>query len=98
MCKTITVDNGGEFADHAAVARALKYKIYFARPCHSWQRGLNENTNGLLRRYFPKGMAIAWLSSQKIKEAVFRINIRPGKTLNYSSPIEFLLGKRVSLM
>ena len=53
MCKMITVDNGGEFADHAAVARALKCKIYFAKSCHSWQRDLNDNTNGLLRRYFP---------------------------------------------
>ena len=95
MCKMITVDNGGEFADHAAVARALKCKIHFAKPYHSWQIGLNENTHGLLRRYFPKGMAIVWLSPQEIKEAVFRINIRPGKTLNYSSPIEFLLRKRV---
>ncbi len=59
MCKTITVDNGGEFAYHATVARALKCKIYFAKSYHSWRRGLNENTNGLLRRYFPKGMAIA---------------------------------------
>jgi IS30 family transposase len=98
MCKTITFDNGGEFADHATMARALKCKIYFAKPYHSWQRGLNENTNGLLRRYFPKGVAIASLSSQKIKDAIFRINIRPRKALNYLSPIEFLLEKRVSLM
>lgn len=98
MCKTITFDNGGEFAGHAEVSRALKCKIYFAKPYQSWQRGLNENTNGLLRRYFPKGMAIALLSSQQIKEAIFKINLRPRKVLNYLSPIEFLLGKRVSLM
>ena len=98
MCKTITFDNGGEFADHATMARALKCKIYFGKPYHSWQRGLNENTNGLLRRYFPKGVVIALLSSQKIKDAIFSINIRPRKALNYLSPIEFLLEKRVSLM
>ena len=98
MCKTIIFDNGSEFANHATMARALKCKIYFAKPYHTWQRGLNENTNGLLRRYFPKGVAIASLSSQKIKDAIFRINIRPRKALNYLSPIEFLLGKRVPLM
>lgn len=98
LCKTITFDNGGEFAGHAAVAKALKCKIYFAKPYCSWQRGLNENTNGLLRRYFPKGMAISGLSKKEIDEAVLRINTRPRKSLNYFSPYEFLVGKRVSVM
>lgn len=98
LCKTITFDNGGEFAGHEKVAKVLKCTIYFAKPYHSWQRGLNENTNGLLRRYFPKGMAIAALPAQVIRDAVFRINTRPRKTLNYLSPYELLTGKRVSLM
>jgi IS30 family transposase len=98
ICKTITFDNGGEFADHSVVANALKCKIYFAKPYQSWQRGLNENTNGLLRRYYPKGMKIGALSTQQIEQVQFIINIRPRKALDYLSPYEFLAGKRVSLM
>jgi len=95
ICKTITFDNGGEFAGHASIAQSLSCKIYFAKPYHSWQRGLNENTNGLLRRFFPKGMKIGDVSKNKIDEAQFLINIRPRKALNYFSPIEFLSGKCV---
>jgi IS30 family transposase len=98
ICKTITFDNGGEFADHRVVANALKCKIYFAKPYQSWQRGLNENTNGLLRRYYPKGMKIGALSKQQIEQVQFTINMRPRKALDYLSPYEFLAGKRVSLM
>jgi len=75
MCKTITFDNGGEFADHKVIAKALKCKIYFAKPYHSWQRGLNENTNGLLRRYYPKGMKIGELTKQEIEQVQFCINM-----------------------
>jgi len=98
LCKTITFDNGGEFADHKKVGKALQCQIYFAKPYHSWQRGLNENTNGLLRRFFPKGAAIGSVPEKAIKEAAFWINIRPRKTLGYLSPYEFLSGKRVSLI
>ncbi|WP_444935851.1 IS30 family transposase [Microbulbifer sp. JMSA004] len=98
VCKTITFDNGGEFAGHQSIARELGCKIYFAKPYHSWERGLNENTNGLLRRFFPKGMKIGKLPKSQIDDAVFRINARPRKMLNYWSPLEFLVGKRVSLM
>ena len=98
ICKTITFDNGGEFADHKKVAQALGCKTYFAKPYHSWQRGLNENTNGLLRRFFPKGMAIGSLSHKIIKQAEFLINMRPRKALDYLSPYEFLTNKRVSLI
>lgn len=98
ICKTITFDNGGEFADHKVVAEALKCKVYFAKPYHSWQRGLNENTNGLLRRYYPKGMKIGALSKFEIAQVQFMINMRPRKALNYLTPYEFLAGKRVSLM
>jgi IS30 family transposase len=97
-CKTITFDNGGEFAGHAKMAKKLGCKVYFARPYCSWQRGLNENSNGLLRRYFPKGTAIAGLSAQEIELAVYLINLRPRKALNYLNPIEYFFKKRVSLM
>ncbi|MFA0814092.1 IS30 family transposase, partial [Microbulbifer epialgicus] len=90
ICKTITFDNGGEFAGHQSIARKLGCKIYFAKPYHSWERGLNENTNGLLRRFFPKGIEIGKIPKSRIDDAVFRINTRPRKVLNYLSPLEFL--------
>ncbi len=98
ICKTITFDNGGEFAGHEEVARALDCKTYFAKPYCSWQRGLNENTNGLLRRFFPKGMKIGSLPKKVIEAARLSINMRPRKTLDYLSPLEFLSGKRVSVI
>ncbi|MGF1807856.1 IS30 family transposase, partial [Aliivibrio sifiae] len=98
LCKTITFDNGGEFAGHAKIAKHLNCDIYFAKPYHSWQRGLNENTNGLLRRFFPKGMAIGELAAKEIKQAEFLINSRPRKALNFLSPSEYLNGKRVSVI
>ena len=73
ICKTITFDNGGEFAGHKSVSKALKCDVYFAKPYHSWQRGLNENTNGLLRRFFPKGMAMVQYVSKKLKMQNFRL-------------------------
>jgi len=69
---------------------SLDCKIYFAKPYHSWQRGLNENTNGLLQRFVAKGMKIGGVFKNKIGEAQFLINIRPRKALNYFSQIEFL--------
>ena len=98
MCKTITFDNGGEFADHNTIAKALKCRIYFAKPNHSWQRGLSENTNGLLRRYYPKGMKIGGLSKYQIAQVQFTINMRPREAFNYLSPYEYLAGKRVPFM
>lgn len=98
ICDTITFDNGGEFAGHASIARALDCKIYFAKPYSSWQRGLNENANGLLRRFFPKGMKIGSVTKKDIDNAVHLINMRPRKTLDYLSPLEFLAGERVSLI
>ena len=97
-CKTITFDNGGEFAGHKKISRYLKCAIYFAKPYHSWQRGLNENTHGLLRRFFPKGMKIGALPESEIKEAALLINARPRKALNYLNPYEFITNRRVSLI
>lgn len=98
LCETITFDNGGEFAGHQDIAKALGCSVYFAKPYHSWQRGLNENTNGLLRRYFPKGMALGKLPEEEIDRAQFLINMRPRKALNYQTPLEYLADVGVSLM
>ena len=94
----INCDNGGEFADHQEIAKALKWKIYFAKPYQSWQRGLNQKTNGLLRRYYPKGMKIGALTKQEVDNVQLAINIRPRKALKYLSLCEVLTSKRVSLM
>lgn len=98
VCKTITFDNGGEFAGHKAISKALTCDVYFATPYCSWQRGLNENTNGLLRRSFPKGMCIGKVPKKTIEDAVFWLNMRPRKALNYLTPFEALFGKRVLLI
>jgi IS30 family transposase len=83
---------------YEAIKKALNCDTYFARSYHSWECGLHENTNGLLRRFFPKGMAIAGVPKIEIEQAQFMINIRPRKTLNYLSPYEFIMGNRVSLI
>lgn len=86
--RTITVDNGKEFARHEELARVTGAGVYFAHPYHSWERGLNEHTNGLLRQYFPKGMSLSNLSKKDLDRAVDRINNRPRKVLNYRTPAE----------
>jgi transposase, IS30 family len=69
-CKTLTFDNGKEFAEHEFIASCLKAKVYFARPYCSWQRGLNENTNGLLRQFFPKKRSLLKVTKAQVDEAV----------------------------
>ena len=86
--KTITFDNGTEFAKHADIAAVLPADIYFADPYSSYQRGTNENTNGLLRRYFPKGTDLRNLDPKRLQRAVDDINNRPRKKLGYRSPYE----------
>lgn len=98
ICKSITFDNGGEFAAHKEVSKSLNCDIYFAQPYRSWQRGLNENSNGLLRRFFPKGMKIGNIPEKVIKNVQLLLNTRPRKALKFLSPYEFLIGKRVSLI
>ena len=71
---TLTVDNGTEFAQHEKVAKALKADVYFAHPYCEWERGLNENTNGLLRPYFPKGSNFKTISDAKIRPVEKRLN------------------------
>lgn len=87
-CYTITLDNGSEFANHLAFAKALQASVYFARPHHPWQRGLNENTNGLLRHYFPKGSNLLKVTTEEVQLAADRLNHRPRKCLNWRTPHE----------
>lgn len=87
-CHTITFDNGKEFADHAFISKCLDAKVYFANPYCSWERGLNENTNGLLRQYFPKNMSLRDLSQHDVDDAVYKLNHRPRKCLGYRTPHE----------
>jgi IS30 family transposase len=85
---TLTVDNGKEFASHEAVADALRIKVYFADPYSAWQRGLNENTNGLIRQYVPKGSEVRTLTDEQILHIMDRLNNRPRKSLGYLTPNE----------
>ena len=85
---TITSDNGKEFTQHKKISKSLKADIYFAHPYHAWERGLNENTNGLLRQYFPKKMDFRKIDDKIIDHAMERLNNRPRKTLGFATPNE----------
>lgn len=87
-CLTITLDNGSEFALHQEFGAALGADIYFAKPHSPWQRGLNENTNGLLRQYFPKGTCLVSITAEQVQHAVDRLNHRPRKCLGWRTPHE----------
>ena len=86
---TITADNGKEFARHKEIAKALDAEFYFARPYHSWERGANENTNGLIRQYIPKGTDFSELTDDMLAEIEWKLNHRPRKTLGYRTPLEY---------
>ncbi len=90
---TVTFDNGKEFAGHEKIAKALNLDVYFAHPYCSWERGLNENTNGLLRQYFPKGTLFEAISEVEVQAAVTALNHRPRKILGFKSPFEVFFGK-----
>jgi IS30 family transposase len=89
-CHTITYDNGTEFALHTMIEQATNATVYFADPGKPHQRGANENCNGLLRQYFPKGSSFATVSNSDVQRAVQRLNNRPRKRLNYLTPREYL--------
>ncbi len=88
--KTITFDNGSEFSDFKRIEEAIGVKTYFAHPYSSWERGTNENTNGLVRQYAPKGTDLRRTSPRELAKAVQRLNNRPRKRLGYHKPYEVL--------
>lgn len=88
--ETITPDRGKEFAAHAEVAEALGVEFYFALPRHPWQRGCNENANGLLREYFPKGKPLEDAAADEVQMVYDKLNRRPRKRLGYRTPFEIM--------
>jgi transposase, IS30 family len=94
---TITSDNGKEFAHYARVAKKLKADFYFAHPYAAWERGSNENTNGLIRQYFPKSRDFATITQQEINWVMQRLNHRPRKRLGFLTPHEVFFNKAVAL-
>ena len=94
---TITYDNGREFADHEGMASDLEARIYFAHPYASWERGLNENTNGLIRQYFPKDRDLTTVTKCEIENAMDKLNHRPRKSLGYRTPYEVFFNTKTSL-
>ncbi|MBD2785366.1 IS30 family transposase, partial [Xenorhabdus sp. DI] len=94
---TVTLDNGGEFARHEKVSQSTKAQIYFARPYASYQRGTNENTNGQVRRQWPKGTAFGSLTEQDVSDLELRLNMTPRKVLNGLTP-RSLYGAHIALI
>jgi len=88
MRQTLTVDNGSEFSQFKELEKKTGLTVYFADPYAAWQRGTNENTNGLLRHYFPKGTDFRTISEEEIELVVKKVNHRPRKCLNYRTPHE----------
>lgn len=91
---TITVDNGKEFCEHELIAAGLQARIYFAHPYASWERGLNENTNGLVRQYFPKKFEFNRITDKDLQQVEDLLNNRPRKTLGYRTPNEVFFKQR----
>ncbi len=85
---TLTADNGKEFAMHEKIASSLKADVYFAKPYHSWERGLNEHTNGLIRQYFPKKTRFDTISKGDVQRVENLLNLRPRKSLEFKTPLE----------
>jgi len=97
LVHTITGDNGKEFAEHLRIAETLKANFYFAHPYSAWERGTNENTNGLLRQYFPKKTDFSIVTPSETKLAVAKLNQRPRKCLDFKSPFEVFFHPSVAL-
>jgi len=93
VVKTFTSDNGKEFSKFKELEEELGVTCYFANPYHSWERGTNENTNGLIRRYFPKGTDFKTLTKEEVNKVVWAINNRPRKTLGFKTPLEIFRGE-----
>ena len=92
-CKTITPDNGKEFAQFKDIREGLNgVQLYFVHPGRPWERGTNENTNGLLREYFPKRKDITDISNEEVQHVENELNNRPRKILGFKTPAEILFG------
>ena len=88
---TLTTDNGKEFAQHERITRNIKAKHYFAHPYCSWERGANENMNGLIRQFFPKKMRFESISDHDVEQAMHSLNHRPRKCLDFKTPHEVFM-------
>lgn len=99
--KTLTYDRGTEMSEHKLFTEKTKIQVYFADPYSPWQRGTNENTNGLIRQYFPKGIDFKEVSNATIREVERRLNSRPRKKLKFYTPAEkfyeLLTGRKIAL-
>jgi transposase, IS30 family len=94
---TLTSDHGKEFADHQQIAQALQLQFSFAHPHAAWERGTHENTNGLLRQYFPKKQDFQLVSNKEIQRALTKLNFRPRKCLAFKTPFEVFFQQSVAL-
>jgi len=94
---TLTSDHGKGFADHEQIAEMLQLKFYFAHPYAAWERGTNENTNGLLRQYFPKKSDFQATSIKEVQQAMSKLNFRPRKSLRFKTPFEVFYQTSVAL-
>ncbi len=94
---TLTVDNGKEFTQHQQLTTTLEAQVYFAHPYCSWEHGLNENTNGLIRQYFPKNFDFRAITDADIALIEHRLNNRPRKSLNFQTPNEIFFNSAVAL-
>jgi IS30 family transposase len=92
MYKTITSDNGTEFHQYKIIKRACDTKFYFVNPYHSWERGANENLNGLIRQYLPKGTSMTNLTQKQCDAIAYKLNSRPRKQLGFKMPEECYYG------
>ncbi len=97
LVHTITADNGKEFSEHEKIAAALNAQFYFAHPYGSWERGLNENTNGLIRQYFPKKTSLAYIDKQNVAAVQNKLNNRPRKAMNFATPSQLFFNSLVAL-
>ena len=95
---TITSDNGKEFAYHKKISQNLLATVYFAHPYHAWERGLNENTNGLIRQYFPKKSSFEQTKKEFVLHVQNKLNNRPRKALDFKTPIQCFLDIKVALI
>src|SRR5258706_7938135 len=86
--KTLTYDRGKEMAEHERLAERLAIRVFFADPYSPWQRGTNENTNGLLRQYLPKGTDLSGYTQRELNAIAYRLNTRPRKCLDFATPLE----------